>query len=105
LFIVLIAGPIVELLLWQWLPVMIARRYKVRFWFQIWISLAFFFPPHLGNGVFSAIKGGLFGGFYTVFTYVCWRERSLWKAFYMTYTMHAAANALAVALWWYRTSR
>lgn len=104
LFIALIVGPIVELILWQWLPVMVARRYKVRFWIQVWISLVFFFLPHFGNGVSSALKGGLFSGFYTVFTYVCWRERSLREAFYMTYAVHAAHNAIAVALWWYQTS-
>jgi hypothetical protein len=105
LFIAVIAGPLWELILWQWLPVMIARRFKVRFWNQVWISLAIFFLPHFGNGVFSAIKGGLFGGFYSVFTYVCWREKSLGKAFYMTYTQHALHNLIAIAIWWYQTSR
>ena len=105
LFIAVIAGPLWELILSQWLPVMIARHFKVRFWNQVWISLAVFFVPHFGNGVFSAIKGGLFGGFYSVFTYVCWREKSQWRAFYMTYTLHALHNLIVIGMWWYQTSK
>ena len=103
LLVALIAGPVAELVLWQWLPVMIARRLGVRFWYQVLISWIIFFVPHFGNGVRNAIGAGLFGGFYTTFTYVRWREKSLWTACYMTYAMHAFGNAIAIAIWWYNS--
>ena len=100
LFFAVIAGPLWELVLWQWLPVMIARRNGARFWVQVLVSQIIFFLPHLGNGLRGAIGGGLFAGFYTVFTYVNWRERSLWTACYMTYTRHALHNLIVVSVWW-----
>ena len=100
LFIAVVVGPIWELVLLQWLPVMIARRCGARFWMQVLVSQAIFFLPHIGNGVRGAIGGGLLAGFYTVFTYVNWRERSLWTAFYMTYTRHALHNLIVVVAWW-----
>ena len=101
LFLAVVAGPLWELILWQWLPVMIARHLGGRFWMQVLVSQVVFFLPHIGNGVRGAIGGGLLAGFYTVFTYVVWRERSLWTACYMTYFRHALHNLVVVSVWWF----
>jgi hypothetical protein len=104
LLIALVIGPMLELIAWQWLPVWVARRFGVGFWGQVLASFVLFFPPHLGNGLRSAIGGGFIGGFYIVFTYVRWREQSQWTAFYMTYAQHATDNLIQIFLWWLLTS-
>lgn len=94
---VVIAGiaPIFETLLFQALPIAIARWLKAGFKVQILASLIPFTLVHLPDGVSVGICAGLIGGFYLAFTYAHWVEKSVWTALWTTAVGHFIRNGLA----------
>jgi len=93
-----VAAPIYETLLVQALPVWIARLCKARFSIQIISSVVPFTILHAIEGIQTGVAAGLVSGFYLAFTYVHWREKSLWTAFWVTAVSHAIHNAIVVSL-------
>jgi len=100
--VLLIAGvvvaPVLETLLLQALPVWIARLCKSGSSGQVIVSVVPFTISHAIEGIGTGIAAGLLGGFYFAFTYVHWRERSRWQAFWVTAVSHAIYNAIAISL-------
>ncbi|NIP25918.1 MAG: CPBP family intramembrane metalloprotease [Phycisphaerae bacterium] len=96
--IVVLIGPVVETLLFQALPIFVARKFNAPFVWQIVISMVIFTSLHFLEGIPTGIAAGLVGGFYFAFTYAHWREKSRWTAFWVTAISHAFNNAIAFAL-------
>lgn len=94
---VLIAPP-VETLIFQAFPVWIARLFRARFSMQMLASVVPFALIHGLEGIQAFTAAGLIGGFYLAFTYVHWRERSRWKAFWITTIAHALGNGIVILL-------
>ena len=97
-----VVAPVLETLLLQALPVWIARLCKAGSSGQVIVSVVPFTIVHAIEGIGTGIAAGLLGGFYLAFTYVHWRERSRWQAFWVTAVSHAIHNAIAIlgfALW------
>ncbi len=93
-----VIAPILETLLFQAFPVWIARLCKARFSIQVVSSVVPFFLVHAIEGIQTGIAAGLISGFYFAFTYVHWREKRRWTAFWVTTTSHAIHNAIAIPL-------
>lgn len=96
--VVVVIGPVVETLLFQALPIFIARKFNAPFIWQIIISTVIFTSLHFLEGIPTGIAAGVVGGFYFAFTYAHWREKSRWTAFWVTAISHAFNNAVAFAL-------
>jgi hypothetical protein len=93
-----IVAPVFETLLFQALPVWIARKCKATFSIQVVAALLLFFAAHAIEGFGTAIAAGLVGGFYFAFTYVHWREQKRWTAFWTTALSHAIHNGIVIPL-------
>lgn len=91
---VVVWGPFLETLLFQSLPIGFCRCLYFGRGVQMTASIALFFLAHLIKGVVSGIGAGLIGGFYLAFTYVRWRRRNWWTAFWVTWASHAINNGL-----------
>lgn len=98
LIIGVVVAPILETLLFQAFPVWIARLCKARFSIQVVSSVVPFFLVHAIEGIQTGIAAGLISGFYFAFTYVHWREKRRWTAFWVTAISHAIHNAIAIPL-------
>lgn len=98
LFVGVIVAPIVETLLFQSFPVWIARLCNARFQVQCAASIIPFYLAHAIEGVATGIAAGLICGGYLAFTYVHWRERSPWEAFWVTAVSHAIHNLIVISL-------
>jgi hypothetical protein len=97
LVVVLIAPPL-ETLLLQALPVFVARKLKASFRVQVIVSTVIFTACHIPEGFITTISAGLVGGFYFAFTYVHWRQKTRWTAFWVTALSHTIHNGIAVGL-------
>lgn len=95
---ILVIAPVFETLLLQALPVAIARWLNAGFKVQILASLIPFTLLHLPEGIPAGICAGLVGGFYLAFTYVHWREKSLWTALWTTTVSHLIRNSFSAAV-------
>ena len=94
-----VVAPIFETVLFQALPIGVARLLKAGFASQVFWSVAVFFVAHaLDSGIATGLVAGLVGGFYLAFTYAHWRGRSRWTAFWTTAITHAMSNAVVVCL-------
>lgn len=89
-------SPIVETLLLQALPVMLARIARAGIALQITVSVIVFAAAHFPAGIDSGVVAGILGGFYLAFTFVRWREESLASALTMTVASHAIHNTILV---------
>lgn len=90
---------ILETVLFQALPIGLARLVKVKFRSQVvWSTVLFAVAHTLSSGIATGLCAGLIGGFYFAFTYAHWRERSRWTAFWSTALSHAVQNAIIVWL-------
>ena len=98
LFLGVVIAPILETLILQAFPVWIARLCKARFSVQILVSVIPFTIVHAMEGAATGVAAGLIGGFYFAFTYVHWRERRRWTAFWTTAVSHAIHNAILIPL-------
>lgn len=86
--------PWLETLVYQSMPIGICRRLGLGASMQVILSTSLFFTAHLSLGLSSGIAAGLVGGFYLAFTYIRWRRRSWWTAFWVTSLSHAIGNGL-----------
>jgi len=98
LWLVIILGPIFETVLLQVLPVFIARLLGLRFFGQILFSVTPFALLHFTRSVGAGIGAGIVGGFYSAFTYVYWRKKSLWTAYWVTALSHCLYNLAVFAM-------
>ena len=87
--------PWLETLLFQSLPIGLCRLLGWSTSTQAIASIVPFFVAHLTLGIASGIAAGLVGGFYFAFTYVWWRRRNWWTAFWVTSVSHAIRNGIA----------
>jgi hypothetical protein len=97
-FLVCLFAPVIETLLTQTFPVMIARALRAGFWTQVFASTLLFAAAHFLESFAVGVCAGVIGGFYLALTYVRWREESFGTAFLMTAASHAARNTLAAAV-------
>ena len=94
LVLIVVIAPIIETLLLQVVPVMIARKCGFTFWWQVALSATIFALLHFPLGVATGICAGVVGGFYLGFAYVTWREKT-GSGFWMTTGLHAVLNFFA----------
>jgi hypothetical protein len=92
IWLVIILGPILETLIFQTIPVFFARLIKLKLLGQILISVIPFAILHFSRSIGAGIGAGIIGGFYSAFTYVHWRQKSLWTAFWVTALSHGLYN-------------
>ena len=98
-FAICLSAPIVETLLYQFLPIVLLRICRARGWVQMAISTALFTWAHTGIGPDIAISAGLVGGFYFAFTFAHWRTaRGLVMAPALTAGSHALHNFILFVL-------
>ena len=93
-----VVAPVLETLIFQSLPVWVARLFKASFQVQVVASVVPFVLVHVTQGLGTGIAAGLVGGFYFAFTYVHWREQRRWTAFWVTAVSHAIHNAILIPL-------
>ena len=86
--------PWLETLVYQSTPIGLCRWLGWGRSKQVVVSTALFFVAHLTLGLSSGIAAGLVGGFYLAFTYIRWRRRSWWTAFWVTSLSHAIGNGI-----------
>jgi hypothetical protein len=87
-----IIAPLLETLLLQSVPVMIARSLGLGNSWQFGAALVPFAGLHFLAGAGAGICAGILGGFYIAFTYTRWRQESFRSAFWMTASFHAIHN-------------
>ena len=98
LLLAVILAPVVETLIFQALPICIARMCHASFAAQVVISMLLFSLPHFAEQADFGISAGLVGGFYFAFTYAHWRQKSRWTALWITIVSHSFNNGLAFIL-------
>ena len=81
-----------ETFLLQVIPVTIARLFRLNYFGQMLFSVIPFAALHFTRSVGAGIGAGIIGGFYSAFTYVHWRTKSSWKAFWVTAFSHCLYN-------------
>ena len=95
---VVIAGPLLETLIFQAFPVLVARLCRAGFLAQVLAGSVFFALGHFLEGFAVGIAAGVVGGFYFAFTYVHWCSRSFWTALWTTTISHAMHNLIALSI-------
>jgi hypothetical protein len=90
-----LVAPWLETLLFQSLPIGLCRLLGLSTSTQAIASVVPFCLAHLPLGVAPGIAAGLVGGFYFAFTYLWWRRRDWWTAFWVTSVSHAIRNGIA----------
>ena len=93
-----LVAPWLETLLFQSLPIGLCRLLGWSTSSQAIASIVLFCVAHLSLGVAPGIAAGLVGGFYFAFTYLWWRRRDWWTAFWVTSVSHAIRNGIASLL-------
>jgi hypothetical protein len=93
-----IVAPVLETLLFQALPVCLARLCKASFAQQVVASVVPFFLAHAVEGLATGVAAGLVGGFYFAFSYARWCRKSAWTAFWVTAASHAIHNGILIPL-------
>ena len=88
----IVVAPLLETILLQTFPVMVARRLRAGFWVQVVAGMGLFAATHFALGVAAGLMAGVAGGFYFSFTYVHWRQESLSSAVWMTAATHGLHN-------------
>jgi hypothetical protein len=89
-------APVLETLIFQMLPVLVARACGASRRVQIAASMLLFAVPHFVASPLTGLTAGLIGGFYFAFTFTHWQRRSLGSAFGMTFAQHTLYNAAVV---------
>jgi hypothetical protein len=98
LLLILVLAPVLETLLFQTLPIGVARLFKAGFKMQVLVSTIPFAAAHMLEGVTVGICAGLIGGFYLAFTYAHWIEKSAWKALWITTLSHFIRNSFCAVV-------
>ncbi len=94
----ILLAPFLETLLFQAIPVFFVRMFRGGFGSQLLAGSLFFALAHFTEGVQVGLAAGVIGGFYYGFTYVHWRQRSLWTALWTTSVSHSLHNLVAFAV-------
>jgi hypothetical protein len=98
MFTAVVLAPVLETLLFQMLPICLARACGARRGVQMGVSLVLFAVPHFLVSPLTGLTAGLVGGFYFAFTFTHWHRRSLGRAFGMTFLQHTIYNAILVVI-------
>ena len=93
-----IIGPVIETILFQALPISIARLLRVTFKWQVVTSMILFASAHFTSGIGVGIAAGVVGGFYFAFTYAHWANYSKITALWVTTVSHAFRNAISLLI-------
>jgi hypothetical protein len=91
-----IAGPLVETLAFQCLPLELAASFGLRRGMRFVISIVPFALMHHLAGLPTMVAAGGVGGFYFAFTYERWRPESLVAAVVMTFLLHSSFNLVGI---------
>jgi hypothetical protein len=89
--------PPVETVIFQALPIAIARRLKAGFAGELAAATALFAAAHFYESFAVGVVAGLVGGFYLAFSYAHWIRQSAWTAFWVTTVHHAIRNFVIIA--------
>lgn len=92
-----VAGPLLETLVFQMLPIELARFAKASKTWQLLLSVALFAGTHFFVSIPTGITAGLICGFYFAFAYIRNREFSIARAFWTTAAIHSAINLITFA--------
>lgn len=96
-------APFYETILFQFLIIEAARRLKWPDTWQLAASITVFAVAHfIGGGIAHGLLSGVLGGYYLAFTYLAFRERSLFWAMGMTWAFHALNNGSTAMEWFLR---
>jgi hypothetical protein len=95
---IIIIGPIVETVMLQAIPVLIARVLGLKFFGQLLFSILPFAILHFTRSIGAGIGAGLIGGFYSAFTFIHWQSKSTWQAFWVTAFSHCLYNLALFAM-------
>ncbi len=98
LWTVVILSPVIETFLLQVIPVLLAQMLGLQVFGQLLFSMALFALPHFTRSVSAGIGAGVIGGFYSALTFVHWREKSLWTAYWVTSFSHSLYNFALFAM-------
>jgi hypothetical protein len=98
LWLVIVFGPLIETIFLQMIPVFFGRIIGLKFIGLMVCSILPFATLHFTRSLGAGIGAGLIGGFYSAFTYVHWREKSLWTAFWTTTFSHCLFNLAIFAM-------
>ena len=94
---VLIA-PIVETVLFQLLPILVARTLGGRYKVSLAVSVILFAGVHFLEGMAVGIAAGIVGGFYLTSVFLWWVETSYWTAVWTTALSHMVRNSVAATM-------
>ncbi len=97
-WLVIIIGPILETVILQAFPVFLAKMIGFKFLGQVFFSIIPFAILHFSRSIGTGIGAGIIGGFYSAFTYVHWRGKSLWTAVWVTALSHVLYNFAIFAM-------
>jgi membrane protease YdiL (CAAX protease family) len=93
---VLVIGPVVETVFFQFLPLEFTRAANARRWIRIGVSVIPFALMHHFAGVPTVVAAGFVGGVFFAFTYERWRSESIVVALLMTFLLHSSFNLVGV---------
>ncbi len=93
-----VAAPIIETLVFQVIPISIARALRAPLKAQILISAGLFALPHFIEGIGVGIGAGVIGGLYFAYAFAHWARKSFWTALWVTMVAHFLRNAISVSI-------
>lgn len=93
---VLIA-PIVETLVFQWLPIGVASRLTSRTAVALWVSTILFSVAHYDEGILTMIIAAP-AGIVLAWAFVVQRDKGVWPALSATALVHMWVNLTALAI-------
>lgn len=93
-----VASPIIETLVFQVIPICIARSLRAPLKVQILISAGLFALPHFIEGLGVGIGAGVIGGLYFAYAFAHWARKSFWTALWVTIVAHFLRNAISVSI-------
>jgi hypothetical protein len=93
-----LAAPVIETLVFQVIPISIARALRAPLKVQILISAGLFALPHFIEGLGVGIGAGVIGGLYFAYAFAHWARKSFWTALWVTIVAHFLRNAISVSM-------
>ncbi len=93
-----VASPIIETLVFQVIPISIARALRAPLKVQILVSAALFALVHFIEGIGVGVGAGVIGGLYFAYAYSHWARKSFWTALWVTIVAHFLRNAISVSM-------
>ena len=93
-----VAAPLGESLIFQMLPIAVARWWRALLVWQVVFSTLLFAAAHFPAGIGSGVCAGIIGGFYFAFGYSHWAARSHWTAYWTTTFQHSLRNLVSFGI-------